>query len=55
MEGYFTVKILLTTETNFFSRATVLLGDSSIKKLTELYDLKKYVVMLWTLLVPIIN
>ena len=39
--GYFTLKFLFTTEKIFFSRMTVLLGGSSVKKLTELYDLTK--------------
>ena len=41
MEGYFTFKFLFTTERICFSRTTVLLGGSSVKKLTELYDLTK--------------
>ena len=42
MEGYFTLKFLFATEIFFFLfRTTVLLGGSSVKKLTELYDLTK--------------
>ena len=42
MEGCFILKILFTTGNNlFFRRTTVLLGGSSVKKLTELYDLTK--------------
>ena len=48
MEGYYTRKILFTTEkicifsiAIFFSRTSVLLGGSLVKKLTELYDLTK--------------
>ena len=35
----FTLKFLFATENFFFFRTTVLLGGSSVKKLTELYDL----------------
>ena len=41
MEGCCTLKFLFATEIFFFLRTTVLLGGSSVKKLTELYDLKK--------------
>ena len=41
MEGHFTLKILFTTDNIFFPRTTVSLGGSSVKKLTELYDLRK--------------
>ena len=51
--GYFTLKFRFATEKIFF-RTTVLLGGSSVKKLTELYGLNK-IVMLWTLPVPIIH
>ena len=54
MEGYFTLKFHFATEKIlfYFFRTTVLLGGSSVKKLTELYD---KIVMLWTLPVPIIH
>ena len=41
MKGYFTLKFHFATEKIFFFRTTVLLGGSSVKKLTELYDLTK--------------
>ena len=42
MEGYFTFKFLFATEIFFFFFARLfLLGGSSVKKLTELYDLTK--------------
>ena len=41
MEGYFFLKFHFATEKFFFFRTTVLLGGSSVKKLTELYDLTK--------------
>ena len=41
MEGYFTLKFLFATEKSFFSGTTVLLGGSSVKILTELYNLTK--------------
>ena len=42
MEGYFTLKFLFAAEKIFFFfRTIVLLGGSSVKKLTELYDLTK--------------
>ena len=45
MEGYFTLKFHFATEKIFFFfRTTVLLGGSSVKKLTELCDLTK---LLW--------
>ena len=42
MEGYFTLKFLFATE-KFFFRTAVLHGGSSVKKLTELYDLTKLI------------
>ena len=44
MEGYFTLKFLFATEIFFFFfffARLFLLGGSSVKKLTELYDLTK--------------